>query len=302
MPILATAPLLLAGVVVLGGGRDDCPSADAVAERMEELRADDRSGVPETLILDGAAGALRVRLVGMDGVVREEKTLELRGSCPELAEAVAILVVAWRSRLQSDEVPPPVLPVLRPAEPPAPPPAPPPAAPPDEPPDLEVSVGVQTSSGVERWAPWLLLGAQAPVWRRLNLGVTLDLSGPRVAFDPGLTRWIWVQLRAVAGPSLRAVTEDLFVDGQLGLGAGLDVALNDATPGSRYHRASPAVVGGTRLTYRRTPSLPWFGVTLTVHLDPALDSPVLNTNIRTERWLLGLALGGTLAFEGERRR
>jgi hypothetical protein len=295
-----TAPLLLAGVVVLGEGREGCPSAGAVSARLEELLEDDGSGPPDALIFDGAAGALRVRLMSAEGSVREEKTLDLRGSCEELADAVATLGVAWRSRLKSDEVPPPVLIVN---EAPLPPPAP--AAPlvlpvrPGllEPADFELSVGFQTASGVERWAPGLLLGAQLPVSGRYNVGLTLDLSAPRTAFDGASRRWTWVQLRLVAGPSVRSVTPSLYIDGQLGLAAGMDVALNSGTPGSPYHRASPALVTGARWTYRKGRGMPWFGVTFTLNLDPELDSPIISTNIASERWLLGLALGGTLGFD-----
>jgi len=235
--------------------------------------------------------------VTAEGAVREEKKLDLRGSCDDLADAVATLGVAWRSRLKSDEVPPPVLAVSEVA----PPPAPSPvvaflARPTPEEPDLEVSIGVQTASGTQHWAPGLLLGTQLPVSGPYNVGLTLDLSGPRAAYDTSFVRWTWLQLRLVAGPSVRSVTPSLYIDAQLGLSAGRYVAVNRQTPGGAYHRASPAVVTGARWTYRRARAMPWFGVTFAVHLDPELDSPIRNTNIAAERWLLGLALGGTLSF------
>jgi len=290
-----TAPLLLAGVVVLGEGRDGCPDAGAVRARLEELLGDDGSsgGPPDALIFDGEAGALRVRLLSAEGSVREEKTLDLRGSCDELADAVAALGVAWRSRLQSHDVPPPVLRVSEVAPPPARlpfQPAPPPA------PDFELSLGLQTASGLERWAPSVLLGAQMPLSGSYNFGLTLDVSAPRSAVD-STTRWVWMEVRVVAGPSVRVASKNVYVDAKLGLGAGIDVTLNDRGAGaSQLHRASPALVIGGRWTYRRSSSMPWFGLTNTIYLDPNLDSPVRNTNILAERWVLGLALGAAVPF------
>ena len=129
--VLLMAPLALttAGLLVLGEGHDGCPSARAVSARLAELLADEpASEVPDALVVDGEAGVLRVRLLSAQGEQREQKTLDLEGSCDELADAVATVAVAWRSRLQSDDVPPPVLPAR--VEVVAPPPEPPEPLPP----------------------------------------------------------------------------------------------------------------------------------------------------------------------------
>jgi hypothetical protein len=295
-----TAPLLLAGVVVLGEGRDGCPSARAVSTRVQALLGDEDGGLPDALIFDGEAGALRVRLISAEGAVREEKSLDLRGSCADLADAVATLGVTWRSRLQSDEVPPPVLP---------PPPEPAPVeqvheAPPEPAPrrhDFEVSVGVETQSGLKRWAPAVMLGAQLPVSPNYSVGLTLDVSAPRTDVDLIAQRWTWMQVNLVAAAARRFVTESLYLDGQLGLGVGINANLTENTVQSRrYQTVPPSLVAGFRWTYRRAQGMPWFGITWSLSLDPKLDSPVQNTDVAPERWVLGLSLGGTVGFDGGR--
>ena len=296
-PVLGvlTAPLLLAGVVVLGEGRDGCPRAPAVSARVQELLPED-PGPPDALIFDGEAGALRVRLLSASGEVREEKTLDLRGSCDELADAVATLAVTWRSRLQSQNVAPPVLaviPVAQEFEAPAPAPR--------APADFELSLGLQTVSGTKRWAPGFLLGVQMPLTGPFNIGLTLDFSAPRIAFANDF-RWSWMQAALVAGPSYRILTRDLHMDAQLGLGTGINVILNTAEqlPGRRVRLVPPTMMAGMRWTYWRAVGMPWFGINLSLQLDPQLASPVEGTNVLPERWVMGVALGGTLGFDGER--
>ena len=297
-PVLGvlTAPLLLAGVVVLGEGREGCPRAPEVSARMHELMPDD-PGPPDGLIFDGAAGALRVRLLSPEGQLREEKTLELRGSCDELADAVATLAVTWRSRLQSQNVAPPVLlvpPLAQEFEAPE-------AAPVRAPSLFELSLGLQTVSGIKRWAPGFLLGVQMPLHGAFNLGLTLDFSAPRVAFANDL-RWSWMQVALVAAPSYRMAIRDLYMDTMLGLGTGFNITLNSAEqlPGRRSRLVPPTVVGGARWTYWRASASPWFGINLSVQLDPQLASPVEGTNVPPERWVMGVALGGTLGLDGDR--
>src|SRR4051812_39749643 len=101
----------MAGLVVLGEGEDGCPGAAAVSARLIQLVGEESGAEPpDALVVDGERGALRVRLLSSEGSLREQKTLDLAGSCDELADAVATVAVAWRSQLKSDDVPPPVLP------------------------------------------------------------------------------------------------------------------------------------------------------------------------------------------------
>jgi hypothetical protein len=289
--------LAAAGLVVVGGGQDRCPGATAVSSRLAQLLGDEPGAeAPDALVIDGASGALRVRLLSAQGVQREEKILELEGSCDELADAVATVAVAWRSRLQADDVPPPVLaaPIQQVYDREA--PRPRPSAPVE--PDLELRVGVGSVSGTERWAPALVLAAQAPLRNGFAMALTLNVPAPRSADDPLAGKsWRWVELSAVVAPSYRMVTENLLVDTQIGLGAGVNVTTTGSSS-DNYHLVPPALVAEVRWTYRHVNVLPWFAATLSTRVLRTFDSPVPGAIISSEAWWLGLTVGATLAIDG----
>lgn len=301
--VLASASLYLAaaGLVVLGEGTDKCPGAASVSTRLAQLLGDEPGAeAPDALVIDGAPGALRVRLLSAQGTLREEKTLDLEGTCDELADAVATVAVAWRSQLQADDVPPPVLAPVQQVYA-----GPPPASPPPPPslvqPELEISYGVGTISGTERWSPGLLLAAQAPFRGGFSPALTFSVTAPRAAQDLSQKTWRWMELSAVIAPSYRVVTENLLFDSQLGMGVGVNVTTSESlsAPDS-YHLVPPALVAGVRWTYRHSSSLPWFGVTLSTRAVRSVEGPIRNADISAEPWWLGIALGGTLAFESIR--
>jgi hypothetical protein len=295
---LAVAPFVLAvaGVVVQGEGQDGCPSAAAVSARLDQLLGDEAGEAPDALVVDGRPGALRVRLLSPEGRLREQKTLELRGSCDELADAVATVAVAWRSHLQSDDVPPPVLPAR--VEQRYSPPAPSSVA---GQPDFELTYGLQTVVGAERWAPGLVLGTQSPIAGRFSLGFGLQIPAPRRGKDgpAGAEKsWRWMELAVIIAPSFRGSTTNFLVDLQLGLGAGVNVTTSESlTAPDSYRLAPPALVGGLRWTYRHTGAHPWIGASFATRLGGGLDSPIHNAQLTPEAWWLGLAAGGTVTFE-----
>src|SRR5205814_2267774 len=154
----------------------------------------------------------------------------------------ATVAVAWRSRLQSDDVPPPVLPAR--VEVVAPPPAPPEPLPPlrEQPPGFELAYAVQTVSGAERWAPGLLLGAQAPIGRGYNLSFSLPVPAPRAAQDPpafGSKTWRWMEVGLVVGPSYRSTTENLYIDALMGLGEGVNITTSESLRAADSYRLVP---------------------------------------------------------------
>jgi len=293
--VVLAAPLLFAatGLVVVGE-RDGCPSRGAVATRLGQLLPDETVEAPDALVVDGEPGALRVRLLSAQGSVREEKTLDLEGSCDELADAVATVAVAWRSRLQADvDVPPPVLvararPVVNDR----------PAARPRAQPDFELAMGLQTISGPERWAPGLLLGAQAPMAHGFSLAFTLNVAAPRSAQDQTFKTWRWMEVGAVLAPSYRGTTDNLLVDASVGAGLGFNITTSESLSAPDSWRVVPfSVVSGMRWTYRHSQALPWFGVTFAARVTRLFDSPIDNAEITPEAWTLALALGGTFAFD-----
>lgn len=297
-----------AGLTVQGQGEGGCPSAADVSARLGALLPGEGGGEPPgSLVLDADAGALRVRLLTPQGSVREQRRLELRGSCAELADAVATVAVAWQSTLRSDDVPPPVLPARATAVVAAPAvtaaaPAVAPRAPGHRTFDdaLELAVGFHTAGGSRWWAPGVSLAGQAPLGRRFSWAMELTVDWPRTTFAAG-KRWTWLQLSLIAAPSYRIVTRSLLWDVRVGLASDVTFATSESVHSrNSYQLMPPSAVVGLRVTYPRSNHLPWFGATFATQLARELVSPVRGTFIEPERWMLGLAVGAT--FEVERFR
>jgi hypothetical protein len=300
---LATLLLATAGLSVRGEGRDGCPSAAEVSSRLGALlpEGDEPGGL---LVMDGETGALRVRLLSPQGAVREQRRLDLRGSCAELADAVATVAVAWQSALRSDDLPAPVLsigtapPALAPrpvAVTMAPRPAPRPWRD-----SLELAVGFHAAAGAKGFAPGLSLAGQAPLGRGFSWSMELATDWPRTQFTDG-KRWTWLQASLVAAPSYRMATTNFFFDVRVGLSSDVTVATSEAL-GSRdsYKLIPPSVLLGLRVAAPRSDYLPWVGVTFSTQLTSERISPIKRTYIEPEPWTLGLALGAS--FEVERFR
>ena len=294
--LAAPVVLVVAGVVVHGEGQGGCPGAGAVSARLGQLLGDEAGEAPDALVVDGRPGALRVRLLSPQGRLREQKTLELRGSCDELADAVATVAVAWRSHLQSDDVPPPVLPARVEQRY-----APPARTSSAGQPDFELTYGLQTVAGAERWAPGLLLGAQSPISRGFSLGFGLQIPLPRRGKDgpAGAEKsWRWMELAVIIAPSYRGSTANFLVDLQVGLGAGVNVTTSESlTAPDSYRLPPPALVSGLRWTYRHASARPWIGASFAARLGGSTESPIHNAQLSPEAWWLGVAAGGTVTFE-----
>jgi hypothetical protein len=295
------APLWMTGsaLVVLGEGQDGCPRAAQVEARLGALLPDEPGGdPPDALVFDGGAGALRVRLLSAAGAVREQKTLELRGSCDELADAVATLAVAWRSRLRSDDVPAPVLPPppLAVAAAPDPVPAPDPLPPAG----LEVAAGLETAAGIHRWTPGLVASLQTPVGRRVSFASGLSVRWPSSAPDQTGKNFTWLQASLMVAPSFRVIGSNLLVDTHLGLAAGIDLTTSEALDAAgSYALVPPSVVLGVRWIYTRVTGRPWFAINGSLAL-AGQASPIRGAALPGEPFTLGLALGAS--FELERNR
>jgi hypothetical protein len=122
---IATALWLLPAAALAGRGvsvegDSSCPSPAQVARRAAAL-AD--VGAPAARArVDRSGAALRVRLTDERGGAIAERTLAATGTCDELAEVVAVTLVAWVAELRPERVPSLQLPAS-----PQPEPAPPPS-------------------------------------------------------------------------------------------------------------------------------------------------------------------------------
>ncbi len=109
-------------------GDSTCPTPAQVDEELGNLAARREGGREEPsaqhrAYLSMAERFVNIELLGPDGGLLAERQLDRSASCPELAQAVAVILAAWEANF-SPRLAPTVV------EPPAPPPAPPAAPPP----------------------------------------------------------------------------------------------------------------------------------------------------------------------------
>jgi hypothetical protein len=287
------AVVAAAGLVVEGEGRNGCPRAVEVAARVGALLGEQFTSA--TLVLEPRGDGLRLRLFSATGALREERTLEVRGTCAELADAAANVAVAWQMPL-SAAVPPPSLPA----------PAPLPAA--SEVPVVrqaqargeavrpglrELSAALHAAVGARRWAPGLTLEAVlGPVaHERLGVFAAIGADAPRSEIVDS-KRWSWMRVFAAVGARWRVPIERWTVAAHAGFGAEeLATTSESLSIGKSYQLVWPTLTGGARLSYRREGVTPWVGLAATSQLRPGLTSPVNGAHISPERSMVQLSVG-----------
>ncbi|HXI60344.1 MAG TPA: hypothetical protein VNO55_29985 [Polyangia bacterium] len=107
-PSMAAAPGG-GGTTVDIEGDSACPSAADVRSRVSVLLADDTTATATTTApararVDRTGAELRVRLADERGVPIAERLLPATGSCPELAEVVAVTIGTWLAQLRPERL------------------------------------------------------------------------------------------------------------------------------------------------------------------------------------------------------
>jgi len=88
-------------------GATTCPTRDDVAQQLERLLPARPADIePDRASIHSEDGAIRLTLVRPDGTPIGEKRLELKASCAEMAEAVALVIAIWERPIRPGLVPP----------------------------------------------------------------------------------------------------------------------------------------------------------------------------------------------------
>ena len=104
-------------------GDSTCPTPAEVRDQLAAMApatAEDAAVKPGAHIanVSGAGSGVRVELLGEDGQLVAERTLERTGSCGEVAEAIAVIISAWEAKFDPNLATPAVrLPAPAPYEP-----------------------------------------------------------------------------------------------------------------------------------------------------------------------------------------
>jgi hypothetical protein len=290
-------PLLAATESVVNGeGPRGCPLAADVSARLDTLLGE-ASTSSDSLVIDSPGGALRLRLLSSEGSLREQRTLDIRGSCQELADAVASVAVAWQTRL----LPGQVSLLLRPA-----PPSGPalsisatledrsarhrPAAV-----AREVSVGIHESAGARHRAAGLSLGGMfGPILdERFGLATTVGIDAPRSEMVE-TKKFTWVRLFLTVAPVWRFDVGSVAVHAYAGTGTALTATTSESLHHARaYQWRGPLVMAGARVSYPRSGVTPWLGIGISAETQRHLPSPTRHVSLAPERWLGQLSVGAS---------
>jgi hypothetical protein len=225
-------------------GDSACPTPTEVGDRLAQLSGL-ATGNPGSgqhrAYLSSADGTVHVELLGPDGRLLAERTLDRTGSCADLAEAVAVVLSTWEAEFNPNIATsvklPPVAPALCPTLAPSevrevkPPPAP----------SLRFDVGIgllASITGGEVVPGATVAGSLSPARGQLGLALALSASSTHSQSIGSFTSTAhWTRMALAAGPRYRlgrsALMLDLHVGGVIALlhveGAGLPSTTSDSS-------------------------------------------------------------------------
>ncbi len=266
--IAAVLALWLAHPLLDLGGNSTCPTPAEVRDRLAQLSGS-TTGHPGSdrhrAYLSGADGTVHVELLGPDGRLLAERTLNRTGSCADLAEAVAVVLSTWEAEFNPNVATSVRLPPVSPCPAPAPcevkemKPAPVPHL------RFDVDLGLLASiAGGEVVPGATIAGSLSPAHGQFGVAVALSASSTHsqsVGSLAGAAHWTRVAL-AVA-PRYRlgrgATTLDLHAGGVIALlhveGVGLPSTTSDTS-------AQLGVGAGLRGRWAWNNAAGWIGLDL----------------------------------------
>ncbi len=273
--IAALLTLWLARPILPLAGDSACPTPAEVGDRLAQLAAPTRSAATRTseqhrAYLSGTDAMVHVELLGSDGRLLAERTLNRTGSCADLAEAVAVVLSTWEAEFNPNVV---VAVVLPPLVPPAPPPPPTLAAKTVERspvPSLRFDVGLglhASITGGEVVSGATAAASLAPSRGRLGLALALSADSTHSQSLASLTGAAhWTRVALAAGPQYRlgrgATMLDFHAGGVIALlrvdGVGLPSTTSDTT-------AQLGVSAGLRGLWAWNNAAGWMGLDLLVY-------------------------------------
>jgi hypothetical protein len=222
-------------------GETPCPTAEEVGQALVPLSAGTRPS-DHRVHLDHDAGQVTVTLIGATGATLARRSFEAGPGCPELAQAVAIVIVTWEAEL------PAVTSHLAPA----------PGAPASSPWQWELAAGAGISS-VGDVAPAALVSvALGPPGRWVGVLSFAGAGGRSATLTPGNVSWQRWELGLGARARLTSAPDvSLEMDA---LGAVLSLAGSGFTEDGSAVQLEPGARLAVRAAWHWSPWLVWVGV------------------------------------------
>ena len=260
--IAALLALWLAHPLLDLGGDSTCPTPAEVRDRLAQLSGS-TSGHPGSdqhrAYLSSTDGMVHVELLGSDGRLLAERTLNRTGSCADVAEAVAVVLSTWEAEFNPNIATSVVLPTPAPCEVKEVKPPPAPSL------RFDVGIGLLASITGGEVVPGATVAASlSPAHGHLGLALALSASSTHsqsVGSATGSAHWTRAAL--AAGPQYRlnrgALMLDFHADGVIAL---LHVA-GVGLPSTASHTSAQFGVGaGMRGLWAWNNAAGWIGLDL----------------------------------------
>ena len=199
------------------GGDSACPTPAEVRDRLAQLSnstAGDPGSDQHRANLSSKDGMVHVELLGSDGRLLAERTLERTGSCADLAEAAAVVISTWEAEFRPNVATSVVLPPLAPS---------PPRANAEEkvvqsplvrPLRFDVGIGLLASIAGGEVVPGVTVAASlSPPERHLGLAAALLASSSHSQSLGSFTGAAhWTRVAMMAGPQYRVTRNAMMLD------------------------------------------------------------------------------------------
>jgi hypothetical protein len=271
--IAALLALLIAHPLLDLGGDSVCPTPAEVRDRLAQLSnstAGDPGSVRHRANLSSKDGMVHVELLGPDGRLLAERTLDKTGSCADLAEAAAVVISSWEAEFSPNVATSVVLP------PPAPPARPAPALPemkavqpePHSPMRFDVGIGLLASITGGEIVPGLAVAASlSPPHGHLGLAAALSASSTHSQSVGSLTGAAhWTRVAMMAGPQYRVTRNAMMLDVHAGGAVALLRVEGVGLPSTASDTSAPFGLGaGLRGMRGWNNAAGWIGLDLLVY-------------------------------------
>jgi hypothetical protein len=266
--IAALLALWLAHPLLDLGGDSACPTPAEVRDRLAQLSgvtAGNPGSDQHRAYLSGADGTVHVELLGPDGRLLAERTLNRTGSCADVAEAVAVVLSTWEAEFNPNVATSVRLPPVTPCPTPAPTqveemkPAPVPHL------RFDVDLGLLASIAGGQAVPGATVAASlSPAHGHFGLAVALSASSTHSQSVGSLTGAAhWSRMALVVGPQYRLGRSATMLDFHAGGAIALLHVEGDGLPSTTSDTSAQFGVGaGLRGLWAWNNAAGWIGLDL----------------------------------------
>ena len=289
--------LTLLGTVQVTG-KTECPQPAEVSQALDNILAEDGTTRSDEARLSVVGNRLSVELINSDSLIEARRTLDLQGSCEEIAQKVALVIALWEANLQVNPLTPPAAPT---------------------PPPIALAAQSSRPAQTPSSRGWLLspsLGLLASFMSGAGVSAAAELrlvTGPKAANYRGFVSMTgvsahearfdglngastqWSRVSVAAGPGYNLGFSSFSLASDVGLALGRTWVRGRGFDSDREPAAwDPSAIASVRLILKANSSAPWVGLVAAYGLSQkrlVVEGTVLERGIPRTQVLLGAGFG-----------